>query len=211
MSKVFFDLGITLDGYIAGPNGGANNPLGDDGLKIHNWMFKQEAFLSHLNLEGGETNNKDNDIIEEVFNRIGANIMGNKMFIEGEANWPEEAPFHCPVYVLTNQKREPWERPGGTTFFFTNDDIHSVLEKAKKDAGDKDVRISGGASVIQQYLNAGLIDEFTLHKTPMIMGKGVKLFENIDKEKFSVEINEVVNSPEVIHLFYKVINHSSSK
>lgn len=207
MNKVFVDVGITLDGYIAGPNGGAKNPLGEEGIKIHDWMFKQKAFRNHLNLEGGETNNKDNDIIEETFKRIGVNIIGKNMFVEGEANWPEEAPFHCPVYVLTKEKREPWERPGGTTFFFTNDDIHSVLEKAKKDAGSKDVRISGGASVIRQYLNAGLIDEFTIHTTPMIMGKGIRLFENIDKEKFSVEISEVVNSPEVTHLFYKVNNH----
>ena len=163
MSKVFFDVGITLDGYIAGPNGGAKNPLGDGGIDIHKWMFKQKAFLSHLKLEGGDTNNKDNDIIEETFIRIGANIMGKRMFIEGEANWPEEAPFHCPVYVLTHQQREPWERPGGTTFYFTNESIETVLEKTKKDAGKKDVRISGGASVIQQYLNAGLIDEFALH------------------------------------------------
>ncbi len=163
MSKVFFDVGITLDGHIARSNGGAKNLLGDDGLKIHNWMFKQKAFLSHLKLEGGETNNKDNDIIEEIFNRVVANIMGKNMFIEGEANWPEEASFHCPVYVLTNQKREPWERPGGTTFYFTDESLERVLEKAKKDAGSKDVRISGGASVIQQFLNAGLIEEFTLH------------------------------------------------
>ena|SRR3970040_1036146 len=92
MSKVFVDVGISLDGFIAGLNGGAKNPLGDGGIKIHSWMFKQKAFLQHLKLEGGETNNTDNDIIEKIFNRIGANIMGKKMFIEGEANWPEEAP-----------------------------------------------------------------------------------------------------------------------
>jgi dihydrofolate reductase len=206
MSKVFFDVGISLDGYIAGLNGGAKNPLGDGGISIHNWMFKQEAFLSHLKLEGGETNNKDNDIIEEAINRIGANIMGKNMFVEGEANWPEEAPFHCPVYVLTKESREAWERPGGTTFFFANDDIHAVLEKAKKDASKKDVRISGGASVIQQYLNAGLIDEFNIHVAPIILGEGVRLFENIEKEKFSFEIKEVVSSSLVTHLFYKVTN-----
>jgi dihydrofolate reductase len=207
MSKVFFDIGITLDGYIAGPNGGAKNPLGDGGISIHDWMFKQKAFLSHLKLEGGEINNKDSDIIEETFNRIGANIMGKRMFEEGEANWPEEAPFHCPVYVLTHQKRNPWERKGGTTFYFTDDDIHKVLEKAKKDAGKKDVRISGGANTIRQFLQAGLIDEFNIHLAPMLLGKGVRLFENIDNEKFSFQILEVINSPAVTHLKYKVVNH----
>jgi dihydrofolate reductase len=207
MSRVFADVGITLDGFIAGLNGGAKNPLGDGGLSIHDWMFKQKAFLSHLKLEGGETNNKDNDIIEETFSRISANIMGKRMFEEGEANWPEEAPFNCPVYVLTHQKRDPWERKGGTTFYFTDDEIHKVLERAKKDAGKKDVRISGGAIAIRQFLNAGLIDEFNLHLTPIILGKGVRLFDNVDKEKISFQILEVFNSPIVTHLKYKVINH----
>ncbi len=137
MGKVFFDVGISLDGFIAGPNGGAKNPLGDGGLKIHEWMFRQKAFLQHIKQEGGETNNKDNNLIEELFSRIGANIMGKNMFVEGEANWPEESPFHCPVHVLTNQQRKPLERPGGTIFYFTNEDIKTVLLKAKKDAGKK--------------------------------------------------------------------------
>ena len=195
MSKVFFDVGMSLDGFIAGPNGGAKNPLGDGGIKIHDWMFKQKAFLQHIKQEGGETNNKDHDLIEEIFNRIGANIMGKNMFVEGEASWPEEAPFHCPVYVLTKETREAWERPGGTTFYFVNDDIKTVLEKAKKAAGNKDVRISGGAQTIQQYLNAGLIDEFTVHIAPIIIGGGIRLFENIEIEKFTVEIIDVTNSP----------------
>jgi len=208
MGKVFFDVGITVDGYIAGPNGGPNNPLGDGGLNIHDWMFRQKSFRVHLGIEGGEENNNDNDIIEKTFNRIGANIMGLHMFEEGEANWPEEAPFHTPVYVLTHQQREPWQRKGGTTFYFTNEPIRAVLEKAKKDSGEKDVRISGGASVIQQYLNAGLIDEFSIHIAPMLMGNGIRLFKNLQKEKFSFEISNVIQSPAVTHIFYKVINKS---
>ena len=207
MSKVFFDVGISLDGYIAGLNGGINNPLGDDGIKIHEWMFRQKSFLEHLGMEGGMDNNTDNDIINEIINRIGANIMGKNMFVEGEASWPEEAPFHTPVYVLTHQKRNPWERKGGTTFYFTNDNIDTVLQKAKKDAGQKDVRISGGADVIQQYFNAGLIDEFNVHIAPMLLGRGVKLFDKIDKGKISFEIVNVVNSPIVTHIFYKIIKH----
>ena len=167
----------------------------------------KRAFLKHLKLEGGETNNPDNDLIEKTFNRIGANIMGKNMFVEGEANWPEEAPFHCPVYVLTNEKREPWERPGGTTFYFVSYNIKTVLEKAEEAAGSKDVRISGGAQTIQRYLNGGLIDEFNIHIAPIMINKGVRLFENVEKEKFTVEIIDVINSPIVTHLFFKVINH----
>jgi dihydrofolate reductase len=206
MGKVFFDVGISLDGFIAGLNGGPANPLGDGGISIHNWMFRQKSFLEHLDMEGGEENNRDNDIIKEIFDRIGANIMGKRMFEEGEANWPEKAPFGVPVYVLTHQKRDPWERKGGTTFFFTDDNIYKVLERAKKDAGNKDVRISGGAYTIQQYLNAGLIDECSIHLTPIILGKGVHLFDNIDKEKLSFKILEVISSSNVTHLKYKVNN-----
>ncbi len=206
MSKVFVDVGMSLDGFIAGLNGGPKNPLGDGGIKIHDWMFKQKAFLSHLKLEGGESNNVDNNMIETIFNRIGANIMGKRMFGEGEASWPEESPFHCPVFVLTHEKREPWERPGGTTFYFTDEDINIVLEKAKESASEKDVRISGGAKTIQQYLNAGLIDEFSIHIAPIIIGAGVRLFEHLDMRKFSFEISEAVNSPTVTHLFYRVKN-----
>jgi dihydrofolate reductase len=204
MSKVFFDVGISLDGYIAGMNGGAKNPLGDGGIDIHNWVFKQRGFRKHLGMEGGETNNADNDIIENTFNRIGANIMGKRMFVEGEANWPEDAPFHCPVFVLTHEKREPWVRPGGTTFYFTDEDTHTVLEKAKKVAGKKDVRISGGARTIQQFLNAGLIEESVIHIAPVFLSSGVHLFEHIEKSKFYFEIENVINSPEVTHLFYNV-------
>lgn len=207
MGKVFFDAGISLDGFIAGLNGGPANPLGDGGLSIHNWMFKQKSFLEHLEMEGGEENNKDNNIIKEIFNRIGANITGKRMFVEGEANWPEKAPFGVPVYVLTHQKRDPWERKGGTTFFFTNDDIHKVLERAKKDAGNKDVRISGGAYTIQQYLNAGLIDECSIYLAPIMLGQGVKLFKNIDIKIFSFQIMDVVNSESVTHLNYKILKN----
>lgn len=206
MSKVFFDVGISLDGFIAGPNAGPKNPLGDGGIKIHDWMFKQKAFLQHLQLEGGETNNQDNDIIERIFKRIGANIMGKRMFEEGEANWPEKAPFGVPVFVLTNEHREPWVRPGGTTFYFTNGDIRTALEKAMETAGEKDVRISGGASINQQYLNAGLVDEFSIHIAPIIIRSGVRLFEHLDKSKFSLKINSVIHSPMVTHLFYTIKN-----
>ena len=205
MSKVFVDVGISLDGYIAGPNIGPQNPIGDGGLAIHDWMFIQKSFREHLGMEGGDDNNKDNDLIEEVFNRIGANIMGSHMFEEGEASWPEDAPFHSPVYVLTHKKREPWKRKGGTTFYFTNEPIEKVLEKAKKDAGQKDVRISGGADTIQQYLNAGLVDEFGIHLAPLILGKGIKLFDKIDKEKFSLQVSDVIDSSLVTHLFYEVV------
>lgn len=205
MGKVFFSVAISLDGYMAGENRGPYNPIGDGGLGLHQWMFRQDAFLRHLESGEGEKDTVDNQILEKLFDRIGANILGKRMFEEGEANWPEDAPFKTPVYVLTNAPREPWERPGGTTFYFTNESIETVLEKAKAAAGNKDVRITGGANTIQQYLNAGLIDEFTIHLVHIMLTNGIRLFEGINKDKFSFEIVDVIKSLEVTHLTYRVL------
>jgi dihydrofolate reductase len=204
MSSVFVNLGISLDGYIAGPNRGPDNPLGDGGLEIHAWAFEQRAFREHLQLgEGGETG-VDNRVIEATFERIGANILGKRMFEEGEANWPEEAPFHTPVFVLTKEKRSPWQRKGGTTFYFVNDGIESALAKAREAAGTKDVRISGGKDVVLQYLNAGLVDEVALSLVPRFLGGGLRLFDGIDVRAVGLEIAEVMHSPSVTHLRYLV-------
>ncbi len=204
MSKVFFDIGVSLDGFIAGPNRGPRNPLGDGGTTIHEWMFLQQLFRQILGLgEGGETG-EDNRNLTETFDRIGANIMGKRMFEEGEANWPENAPFHTPVFVLTHERRSPWERPGGTTFHFVSDGIASALERARAAAGAKDVRISGGADVIRQYLNAGLVDEFQLHYAPVLLGSGVRLFDGVDRGRFSVEVVGATHSPHVSHVRYAV-------
>jgi dihydrofolate reductase len=207
MNKVFFDVGISLDGFIAGENRGPKNPLGDGGLAIHQWMFKQRSFLERLKLTGmgtGNTDNADNDIIEYTFNRIGANIMGKRMFEEGEANWPGEAPFGVPVFVISHSPREPWEREGGTVFYFVNEPVEAVLERAKRVAGTKDIRISGGADVIRQYLNAGLIDEMSVHIAPLMIGKGIKLFENVHHDQIALDITDVIHSPCVTHVTYNV-------
>ena len=208
MSNIFVSVGVSLDGFIAGPNGGPKNPLGDNGTQIHQWIYNQKAFREALYLgDGGETGT-NNDIINGIFNRIGANIMGKRMFEEGEANWPEDAPFHCPVFVLTKEKREPWERKGCTTFYFINDGMQSALEKARKAAGNKDIRISGGANVIQQFLNAGLVEEFIIHTAPVILGNGTRLFANFDKPNLNFEIEEVISSLNVTHMRYKVNNEN---
>src|SRR6266849_2928213 len=127
MSKVFFSLGMSLDGFIAGPNRGPSNPLGDRGVSVHEWAFRQRSFRQALKLGDGGDTGQDDRVVEAILKRTGASIMGKRMFDEGEHNWPEEAPFHTPVFVLTKEVRSPWERPGGTTFFFVNDGIDSAL------------------------------------------------------------------------------------
>lgn len=143
-------------------------------------------------------------LIEAVFARTGAYIMGKRMFEEGEAVWPEDL-FKADVYVLTHEKREPWIQNGTTTFHFINDGIESALEKAKQAANGKDIRIQGGANTIQQYLNAGLVEEFFIHTAPVFLGNGIRLFEGIDPNKYDLEILEVIPSDLTTHVRYKLI------
>jgi dihydrofolate reductase len=214
MGKVFFSVGMSLDGFMA-PEGmdlaHADDPNYKDWLslwmELQKWVSQQRFFRENLQLgEGGETG-QDNRILEETFNRTGVNIMGKRMFEGGERFWPEEAPFHTPVFVLTHQVRSPWERPGGTTFHFVNDGIESALRQAREVAGDKDIRIAGGAHAIVQYLNAGLVDEFSIALAPVFFGEGVRLFDGIDRRKVSPEIVEAIHSPLVTHLRYAVTTH----
>jgi dihydrofolate reductase len=214
MSKVFFSVGMSLDGFMA-PEGmdlaHADDPNYKDWLsqwmELQKWVSQQRFFRENLQLgEGGETG-QDNRILEETFNRTGVNIMGKRMFEGGERFWPEEAPFHTPVFVLTHQVRSPWERPGGTTFHFVNDGIESALRQAREVAGGKDIRIAGGAHAIVQYLNAGLVDEFSIALAPVFFGEGVRLFDGIDRRKVSPEIVEAIHSPLVTHLRYAVKIH----
>lgn len=209
MSKVFFSMSVSLDGFVA-PDGmdltHAHDPNYKDWMSqwmaLQQWVFQQKFFRDNLKLgDGGETG-CDNQILEQTFSRTGVSIMGKRMFDGGERYWPEEAPFHTPVFVLTNQVRSPWERPGGTTFYFVNDGIESALTQARGAAGGRDIRIAGGANAVLQYLNAGLVDEFTLSVSPVLLGAGIRLFDGIDRRRVGLEIVEAVSSPMVTHLRY---------
>ena len=134
--------------------------------------------------------------------RIGANIMGKRMFEQGEVSWPAEAPFHTPVYVLTHEKRDAWARPGGTTFYFVNDGPESALEQARESAGGRDIRIAGGANVIQQYLNMGVIDELEIALAPVLFGGGRRLFEHLREPVPPYRIDRVVDGPAATHVRY---------
>ena len=210
-SKVFFSVAMSLDGFIA-PEGmdmaHADDPNYKDWLsqwtELQKWAFQQRFFRENLKLgEGGKTG-QDNRILEETFKRTGVSIMGKRMFDGGERFWPEEAPFHTPVFVLTKQVRSPWERLGGTTFYFVNDGIESALWQAREVVGGKDIRIAGGAHTIIQYLNAGLVDEFSIAVVPVFFGEGLRLFDGVDRRKVSLQIVEAIHSPLVTHLTYTV-------
>jgi dihydrofolate reductase len=202
MSKVIVDIGMSLDGFIAGPNAGPHNNLGNGGMRIHRWVFEVEAWRERQNLRGGRTN-RDHEVIKEANDRVGAFVMGRRMFDEGEVGWPDPPPFRAPVFVLTHCAREPWVRQGGTTFAFVTDGIESAVGQAKEAAGDKDVRIAGGANAIQQAIGAGLVDELQIHLAPVLLGGGIRLFDRIDPKHVELELTRVIESPRVTHLTYR--------
>jgi dihydrofolate reductase len=167
------------------------------------WLVNQQYFRENLlKLGPGGDTGPVNDLVRRTTERIGANIMGKRMFEQGEVAWPEDAPFHTPVYVLTNEKREPWVRPGGTTFYFVNDGPQSALEDARASAGGRDIRITGGADVIQQYLNLGVIDELEIALTPVMFDGGRRLFENLREPVPRFRIDNVLDGPAATHLRY---------
>jgi dihydrofolate reductase len=204
MPQVVVDMGMSLDGYVAGPNAGPENPLGDGGMRIHRWVFDVEGWRERQTLRGGQTN-RDHEVFEEANARVGTYVMGRRMFDEGEVGWPDPPPFRAPVFVLTSRARDPWVRQGGTTFEFVTDGIESALERASEAAGDKDVRIAGGANAIQQFIEAGLVDEIQIHLAPVLLGDGVRLFERIGAEQVELECTRVIDSPRVTHLRYRVV------
>jgi dihydrofolate reductase len=173
-------------------------------MQLQHWAFKQRFFRENLKLGAGGEEGVDNTVAEDTYHRTGASVLGKRMFDGGEHRWPEEAPFHTPVYVVTHEVREPWERPGGTTFYFVNDGIESALKQARDAAGDRDVRIGGGAETILQYLNAGLVDEFTITLAPVFFGTGVRLFDRVDAVRIALDLVHVQPSPMVTHLSYVV-------
>jgi dihydrofolate reductase len=207
MSKVFFSVTMSLDGFIAPESRGDDfgKRWMSQWMELQKYVFEQEFFQKNLKLGTRGLTGDDNEILEDVFARTGASIMGKRMFDGGETRWPEDAPFHTPVFVLTHQVRAPWERKGGTTFHFVNDGFESALRQAREVAGDRDIRIAGGALTILEYLRAGLVDEFHVAISPMFLGAGARLFDRIDPETLGVTIQRVVHSPMVTHLFYETV------
>jgi len=210
-AKVFFAVSMSLDGVIA-PDGmdleHGHDPSYKDWARkwsaLQDWAIAQQFFQQNLKLgDEGETG-PDNDRARHLFERTGVTIMGKRMFDGGERFWPEEAPFHTPVFVVTHEERVPWERPGGTTFHFVNDGVESGLAKARAVAGGRDIRLGGGADLIRQFLDAGLVDEFTVSIAPVTLGAGIRLFDGIAPRLDGLTAVDVQASPRATHLTYAV-------
>src|ERR1700710_1866023 len=198
--KVFFSVTMSLDGFIA--PGSSAELMGQQWMELQRWIFPTRFFRENLKLGVGGEEGRNNDIARETFERTGASVMGKRMFEAGEAMWPEEAPFHTPVFVVTHEQRDPWERPGGTTFHFVNDGIESALDEAREAAGARAVRIAGGGATILEYVNAGLIDEFTIALSPVLFGSGIRLFEGVDAGRVALEPVRAEPTPRGTHLTF---------
>jgi dihydrofolate reductase len=210
MSNLTCQISISLDGFVAGPNQSLDNPIGEGGMRLHQWALATDTWNRQHGMEGGERT-ADSLVAEEVVQNIGAYIMGRNMFGPGRGAWDlawrgwwgEDPPYHTPVYVLTHHPRDPLPMEGGTTFHFVTDGIESALEQARAVAGEKDVSIAGGASTVRQYLAAGLLDELYLHIAPVVLGAGERLLEDVGDP--TLEPVKVVDSPTVTHVKYRVV------
>ncbi len=202
---------VSMDGFGAGPYQSLENPLGERGEELHEWMFPTKVFQQMMGTENG-TEGTDNEFAKKSFENIGAWIMGRNMFGHSRGPWPDDGwkgwwgdnpPYHVPVFVLTHYDREPIPMKGGTTFYFVSDGIESALEKAKEAANGKDIRIGGGTSTVRQYLQAGLIDEIHLAFSPVFLGSGEHLFEGIDIPKLGFSEPKVTYGEKALHLVLK--------
>jgi dihydrofolate reductase len=214
MSKFRCDISISADGFVAGPNQSDENPLGEGGEQLHDWVVSLAAWREVHGKQGGEVN-ASSPIFEEAGENVGAGLMGRNMFGPpsggdwGDGDWKgwwgDDPPYHIDMFILTHHERDPLEMDGGTTFHFVTEGIESALERAKESAGGKDVRLWGGAQAIQQYLAARLLDELELHVVPVLLGDGARLFDNLGDAEVQLEQVRAVEAPGVTHLKYRLV------
>jgi dihydrofolate reductase len=198
---------ISVDGYAAGPDQDLTNPMGIGGSGLHQWAFATASFRG-LDPRGPDATADDAFILAGDAN-IGATIMGRNMFGPVRGGWGDDTwrgwwgpnpPYHHPVFVLTNHPHDPIPMEGGTTFHFVTDGIDSALTQAFTAAGGQDVRVGGGASTVQQYLRAGLVDELHLAIAPVLLGGGERLFDHLDGGPHGYDVVEQVSTEMVTHV-----------
>ena len=213
MSKLILDISMSLDGFVAGPNRTVEQPLGEGGEQLHEWVVVLASWREAHSHEGGTTG-VDDDVLKEAVDAAGAIVMGRRMFSGGEGPWEDDPvaggwwgddpPFRVPVFVVTHHARET-ETRGDTSFTFVTAGIEAALDLARAAAGDRYVAVAGGASIAQQYLRAGLMDEIQVHVAPVLLGDGVRLFDDPGGEQAKLELTRVIDSPAVTHLRYRVV------
>lgn len=204
-------IGISIDGYAAGPDQDLEHPLGVRGEELMDWFFHTRAWAEMEGKDGGETG-IDNGFAEQGFAGIGAWIIGRNMFGPVRGPWPDESwkgwwgddpPFHTPVFVLTHHAREPIQMAGGTEFHFVSEGIHAALAQASAAAGDRDVRLGGGVATIRQYLLAGLVDDLHLAIRPVLLGSGEPLWPDLDLASLGYECDRFVTGERAVHVLLR--------
>lgn len=207
MSQVrVHNFSVSLDGFGTGEDLTFDAPFGHAGERLHGWMFATRFGKSMLGEPGG-TVGVDNSFAERNVPGVGAEIMGRRKFSpqtgpwtdvgtdkEWRGWWGNNPPFHTPVFVLTHHQRPSIEMEGGTVFHFVDASPHEALELARKAAGDLDVRIGGGPTIVRDFLAAGLIDTMHLVQVPTLLGRGVRVWDGLEKVEGRYDI-EVVSSP----------------
>jgi dihydrofolate reductase len=205
---------MSVDGYSAGPNQDLDNPAGVGGVPVFGWQFATRTHQAMHGTDSGETG-LDDDMVRRGFDGIGAWIIGRNMFgpIRGpwiddawKGWWGENPPYHVPVFVLTQYPREPVEMLGGTTFYFVTDGIHEALDRAKRAADGRDVRLGGGVLTMRQYLHAGLVDELHLVQSAALIGSGERLFDGLNLPEAGYRLRDRVASPNATHVFIDKIS-----
>jgi dihydrofolate reductase len=203
---------ISIDGFGAGALQSEQHPLGIGGRALHEWAFGTRTFRQKVFGQEGGSTGVDEAFAARSFENIGAWIMGRNMFgpIRGpwlddtwKGWWGDSPPYHVPVYVLTHHEREPLVMQGGTTFHFVTGGIHAALARAQESAAGRDVRIGGGVATIQQFLRAQLIDELHLAISPVLLGSGERLFEEVDMVKLGYRCVEQAATDKATHLILR--------
>lgn len=211
MARLRYSTSMSLDGFVAGVDQGPDHPLGVGGELLHAWMRELAAWRREAGSEGG-IENESTKVLEDEDVGVGALIMGRNMFGGGPGPWQDPSwdgwwgsnpPFHLPVFVLTHHARSPLDCEGGTTFTFVTEGIESALDRATAAAGGSDVVVSGGAGVAKQYLAAGLLDEFMVHLVPVLLGAGVRLFDQRTEPSAPFDQAGAITAPGVVHLTYR--------
>jgi dihydrofolate reductase len=197
LGKVIADQSISLDGFSAGPNVVEGNGMGDGGEQLHDWMFSGRDGAA---VDAGASEDTPFNLLQ----RSGAVVVGRRMFDVGEEPWGDDPPFHQPVFVVTHRAHDPIVKEGGTTYTFVTGGVAAALARAKEAAGGKDVAVLGGADVIRQCAEAGLLDELRLHLTHVLLGDGTRLFDRIDPRRVALERTGVIDVPGVTHLTFRL-------
>jgi dihydrofolate reductase len=199
---------VSVDGYGAGPEQSLQDPLGKGGERLHEWVFTTRTFRQMFGMEGGAID-QDDEFAARGFVNLGAWILGRNMFAPSRGPWPDDdwkgwwganPPYHVPVFVLTHHPRAPIEMEGGTVFHFVTDGIHAALDRARRAAGGKDVRLGGGVATLRQYLLARLVDEMHLVVAPVLLGKGEALFAGLDLPALGYQRSEHVATAHATHI-----------